>query len=124
MIKKVSGKLFKKNSVPVWNNTALLQWSVDNITKSFINNEKSLTHNLVAELEQLFGKCNKALRLEFYTRLWVLEYKGLTFNVYSAKGKGTSIEICEFSYEDVRGGKRNSDIIEFLEELYKEINKK
>lgn len=37
--------------------------------------------------------------------------------------KGTGIEICGLSYEEVRNSIKKEEILEFLNELYKTINK-
>jgi hypothetical protein len=109
-------------SVPVVNNPIILKWIVDCQTNSYLNKEKNLSSNLLIELESLFGSSNKVLRLEFMTKVWVLEYNGLVFNIFTAKKKGTSIEICGVNYEDVRIGGNETEIINFLEELHKLIN--
>ncbi len=109
-------------SVPVNNNPNILKWLVDCQTNSYRNGEKNLSQNLTNELEDLFGSSNKSLRLEFMTKVWILEYNGLVFNVFTAKGKGTSIEVCGYDYEDIRTGTKEADIINFLEELHRLIN--
>jgi len=112
----------RKNSVTIANNPTLLKQLVDYDMEAYRNKEKGLSHNLIEELTYLFGGQNVTLRLESMTKLWILEYKDLIFNVYSAKGKGTSIEICGYTSEDIRIGKRQKDISEFLENLYALIN--
>ena len=115
-------KMFLEDSVPITNNPKILKWLVDNQTSSYINNQKNLSKNLLSELEETFGNSNKSMRLEFMTKVWILEYNGLTFNVFTAKGKGTSVEICGYDYDDIRTGKNEKEIIEFLEELHRLIN--
>lgn len=124
MIEKFDNIIISKNSVPVTNNPHILQYMCDKSVFSHRNNEKNLTQNNIEEMTELFGKQNKSLRLEFFTKLWILKYNDLLFNVYSAKGKGMSIEICSYSYEDIRTGVKEKEILEFLEELYNLINKK
>jgi hypothetical protein len=121
-IKKVKKIVIDHGSVPVSNNPNILKWLVDCQTHSYLNGQKNLSKNLLDELENIFGPSNKSLRLEFATKVWVLEYNGLTFNVFTAKGKGTSIEICGFDYDDIRTGSREFEIISFLEELHRLIN--
>ena len=115
-------KIVIDDSVPVNNNPNILKWLVDCQTNSHLSDEKSLSQNLLKELEDLFGPSNKSLRLEFMTKVWILEYNGLVFNVFTAKGKGTSIEICGYDYEDIRTGTKEEEIISFLEELHRLIN--
>lgn len=115
-------RIILDEAVPVSNNPKILKWMVDCQTTSYQNRQKNLAQNLLIELETIFGPSNKSLRLEFMTKVWVLEYNGLTFNVYTAKGKGTSIEICGYDYEDIRLGTKEKEIIKFLEELHNLIN--
>lgn len=116
------GKFFLSSSVPIINNRNLLNFMVDSQTKSFLNNQKNLTSNLLEELHRVFGTHNKCIRLEAMTKVWVLKYKDLTFNVFTAKNKGTSIEICGFTNEELRLGEKQDEIIEFLIKLHKLIN--
>lgn len=84
--------------------------------------KKNLSQNILKELELNFGKPNKSIRLEFLNNVWILKYNELTFNIFSTKGKGISIEICGYNYDDIRTGLKEKEIIEFLEELHKLIN--
>ena len=120
-INKVN-RIVLKDSVPVTNNPNILKWLVDCQTNSYRNNHKNLSQNLLKELEEIFGSSNKSLRLEFMTKVWILEYNGLIFNIFTAKGKGTSVEVCGYDYDDIRTGTNEKEIIEFLEELHKLIN--
>jgi len=111
--------LFKKNSVPVMNSPRILQWMVDNQTESYKLKKKCLSANISEELTKIFGKQNTTITLEFRHKVWILKLAGdkQVFNVFSAKGKGTSIEICDATYDDVNSGKYNSQIRMFLETL-------
>ena len=115
-------RIVLEDSVPITNNPNILKWFVDCQTNSYRNNQKNLSQNLLKELEEIFGSSNKSLRLEFMTKVWILEYNGLIFNVFTAKGKGTSVEICGYDYDDIRTGINEKEIIEFLEELHRLIN--
>jgi hypothetical protein len=121
-ITHVEGTIFNKNSVSVDNNPIVLNWMVNCITNSHHLNKKSLAKNLVEELTTLFGKPNRTLRLEFMMKLWILKYKDITFNIFTAKNKGTYIEICDYTYNEIRTGSKQKEILEFLEELHKLIN--
>jgi hypothetical protein len=114
-------KFITKDSVPITNNKILLQKMIDYQTEGYKNNEKNLAKDLTTELNNLFGKSNKSIRLEFSNKLWILKYKDLEFYVYTSK-KGTSIEICNYDYDEIRLGKKQDDIIEFLEYLYALVN--
>lgn len=115
-------RIVLENSIPVTNNPNILKWLVDCQTNSYRNNHKNLSQNLLEELEEIFGSSNKSLRLEFMTKVWILEYNGLIFNVFTAKDKGTSVEICGYDYDDIRTGTNEKEIISFLEELHRLIN--
>jgi hypothetical protein len=121
MITKIN-KIIIPTSSPITNNPNILGWLVDNQTKSYRNSHKNLLGNLIDDLTNIFGKSNKVLRLEFNTKVWLLGYKDLMFNVFTAKGAGTSIELCNYSIEQLRNGERQEDIIDFLKELHIKIN--
>jgi hypothetical protein len=117
---KVEGKKFSDNSIPVTNSRKVLDWIVNTQFKT----EKNLMQNLIVELTELFGPHNRGLRLEFLTKLWILKYNDITFNVFTAKGKGTSIEIVDQDWDNIRFGNKDKEIIEFLEKLTVLVNKK
>ncbi len=112
-----------EDSLPVMNNRRILNWLVDCQTKAFQDKKKSLTTVLINELTNLFGAPNRSMRLEYMTKVWVLEYHGITFNVFSANKKGTGIEVAGIDFEQLRTGEKADEIIEFLEKLYESINK-
>jgi len=114
--------IISEYSVPVSNNGKILKWLCNNSLKSYKENKKSLLSNISKELINLFGKQLKTIRQEYVMKLWVLQYKDLIFNVYSGKRKGTTIEICNYNYDDIRLGKREDEILEFLNKLYEIIN--
>ena len=95
---------------------------VDCQKNSYSNGQKNLSQNLLMELENKFGSPNKSLRLEFITKVWVLEYEGLTFNVFTSKGGGTSIEIVGYESEKINFGTKEKEIIKFLEQLHSLTN--
>ena len=85
-INKVN-RIVLEDSVPVTNNPNILKWLVDCQTNSYRNNHKNLSQNLLKELEEIFGSSNKSLRLEFMTKVWILEYNGLIFNISQRKAR-------------------------------------
>ena len=118
----IDGKYFSNDSVSITNSREILNYMVNIQTHAFQDNKLTLTSNLIEPLTKNFGTQNKTIRSEFMLKFWILKFKDLTFNVYTAKNRGTSYEVCDYSYEDVRNGKIDKKIIEFLEELYKLIN--
>ena len=121
-ITHIDGKYFSNDSVSITNSREILNYMVNIQTHAFKDNKLTLTSNLIEPLTKIFGTQNKTIRSEFMLKLWILKFEDLTFNVYTAKNRGTSYEVCDYSYEDVRNGKIDKKIIEFLEELYKLIN--
>jgi len=121
MITKLKGSIVPV-SIPITNNRNVLQWIVDCQTSSYIERKKSLSKSLITELTGLFGSPNKSIRLEYNNKVWILGFKGLVFNVFSADGGGTSIEIADLSLDRLRSGDDEETIIEFLEELHRMVN--
>lgn len=111
------------DSVPINNNPNVLSWLVDCQMKSYKSGYINLLKDLSSELEKLFGAHNKTLLLEFRTKIWTFKYCDLLFIVFCANGKGTSIELCGADYDEVRTGKNEKEIIQFLEELFVLVNR-
>ena len=118
----INNSFYSKDSTPITNNKDILEWLVNNSLESYENKQKNLSQSLILELTDLFGPPTKKLRLEFLTSLWCLNFKDVTFNVFTAKGKGTNIEICNYDYKDINKGVRKDIILEFLKELHTLIN--
>lgn len=115
MIEKV--KTESLNGTRIDCNRTVLQFMVDNMFKF----EKGLSAYLFDELTAKYGKHTDTLKGEFIHKIWTLKFKDLIFNVFTAKQKGTSIEMVGKDYDDVAYGRYNTDVIEFLTELQKEI---
>jgi len=111
----------KKNkgiSVPVTNSAKILSWMVETHQITCLKEKRpSLMSDLRQKLFDIFGKQDTTITFEFRNKLWTLKHNDLTFNVYSAAGKGTSIEICNFTYDEINSGLKDIEIIEFLTEL-------
>lgn len=112
----------KINSVPIGNSKVGLQKLVDNMTLAYKSNKKNISKTIDTELENKFGKHHLRKRFEFLTKIWFLDYNNITFVVFTAKNKGTTIEINNVTYDDVRNGKYDDTIVSFIDELYKLIN--
>lgn len=121
-ITKISGKDIDK-SIPITNDNNILSWLCNSQINDYKNNRKSLMSDLRNQLKTTFGKQNKTSIFEYRTWVWKLSYDGLTYNIFSAPNKGTSIELCSESYEDLRLGKYTIQIEKFLEQLSKTINR-
>ena len=122
MIAKVNTKQVQ-DSINVWNNRNILKYYMDIGVKSFEVHKKCLAAVAIKELGTAFGKCNKAMRLEYYTRVWVLEFRGLTFNVFTANNKGTTVEICNKTWDEVRALNTplEKDIKDFLDQYWYQV---
>ncbi len=112
----------RPDSIPVTNNSKILGIIVDLQMKAFEDQKISLSRNLSNQLTVIFGKNTSSFTSEFRHKIWTLKYKDLLFNIFCSNG-GTNIEICNFSHSQINKGESESDIIEFLNELYKLINK-
>lgn len=108
-------------SIPVSNNYEILKWMSQNITNRIQNDGTTLTAVLSDKLNTLFGNPNKNLKLSYMTKLWVLKYDDLVFNVFTSK-RGTSIELCDHTSLQIRSGEKQEEIINFLTELDNLIN--
>ena len=118
MITKVESK--NRDGVPITNNAKILGIIVDIQVDAYEKNKKSLSKNMTDDLMRLFGKNTNSFLGEFRHKIWTLKFKDLQFNIFCSK-RGTTIEICNYDYEQIRIGERESDIIEFIKELYKII---
>lgn len=112
-----------KGSVPIQNDTEILGWLVKSQTKDYKAGNKSLMSDLRKQLKNTFGRQNGTLLFEFRTWAWILTHEGLTYNVFSAPGKGTSVELCEVSYDDMRLGVYRNQIIRFLEKFSETVER-
>ena len=101
-----------QHSTPIENYRRVLSYLVGNIKRSI-----RLTKKLNDELTILFGKHNTTFRGEFFHRIWIVEFKGETFNIYSSN-RGTSIEIVA-NYDD----DKSFICIEFIKTLEEMILK-
>lgn len=121
-IVKLKDKILR-GSVPIQNDTKILQWLCDSQVADYKMQRKTLASELRQELKKTFGRQNGTLLFEFRTWAWVLTYEGLTYNIFSAPKKGTTIELCEVSHEDVRVGKYREQIKRFLEKFSETVER-
>lgn len=83
------------------------------------NRERSiqLTTYLKEKLTQIFGKHNATFRGEFFFYVWVVEFEGETFNIYTASRKGTQFSI--FAKYEENKSKVCIKFLKKMEELLK-----
>jgi len=93
-INKLNSNNIDKNAIPVENYESVLQFICDSIEKSI-----RLTKYLKEELTQIFGKHNTRFKGEFFYYVWIVEFDGEIFQIFTANGKGTQFAIVG-KYED------------------------
>jgi hypothetical protein len=111
-----------EDSIPIENSRLVLSHFMDLQKKSFDNNKVIITESLTDELTSLFGECNKKMKLDYMTQVWVLKYKNFQFNIFSANERGTDIEICGLSFIELNTREMDKEIIKFLDIFYDMIN--
>lgn len=120
-ITKIKTILGDSNSVPISNNSQILQELVNYQQMAFRNKEKSLLRSMEKELTKLFG--GPVFNISG-KKLWKLEYENLKFKIFTKDGEGTNIEICDHTYNEINKGKNLDKILDFLETFYALINNK
>lgn len=71
---------------------------------------------LKQELLETFGKQAFTFRSEFYYRVWILDFKGYTFSIWTANTKGTCIYI-HTTQEEASSPELAPIMIDFYKEL-------
>lgn len=114
----------QKHTVPVENNPKILNYLVEKATKNYELNKKPLQSDLRKEFKNKLGHHDNIFTGEYTHYIWYVEYDGLKFKIFSAKGGGTVYEFCDFSYDDIRIGDETlmKRIIAFLDEIDNLIN--
>jgi len=107
MIKKIDTKTISKTLNPVENYDGVLGYICGDVNRSI-----KLTTYLKDELTQIFGSHNTRFRGEFYYYVWIVEFNNETFNIFTANGKGTRINIEGKYYDD-----KSKVCMEFLKEI-------
>ena len=108
------------NTTQIENNRNILRFLSENITDAITNDKKPLSSNMSDELESIFGKQNLSMRLEYNTKIWILDAYNLEFILFCSK-RGTDIAICE-SLENISQGENEKEIISFISKIYELIN--
>lgn len=77
----------------------------------------AITKDNREEFKRIFGKPDTYWKgSEHYFHIWIREFEGDKFLIMTAKGKGTCIEICDTSFDQIN--KKGHKIIRFVEDLY------
>ncbi len=108
-IVKVNSNDIYNNSVAVENYNGVLQFICDDVKRSI-----KLTTYLKEELTQIFGEHNARFKGEFFYYVWIVEFEGEIFQVFTANGKGTQFSIVG-KYED----DKSKVCINFLRKMIK-----
>jgi len=93
-IVKINDNNIDKNANPIENYKGVLQYICADVKRSI-----KLTTYLKEELTQIFGKHNTRFKGEFYYYVWIVEFEGEIFQIFTANGKGTQFSILA-KYED------------------------
>lgn len=86
-VNKVDSEEFS-SSILVENFKGVLQYICDDFERSIL-----LSKYLKNELTEIFGKYNTRYKGEFYFYVWVVEFEGEIFNIFTDNRKGTYFEI-------------------------------
>jgi len=111
-INKVDSDYIDKNSVAVENYGGVLHFICANIDRSI-----KLTTYLKDELTKIFGKHNTRFRGEFFYYVWIVEFEGEIFQIFTANGKGTS-----FSIVGKHNDNKSKVCIDFLTKMEELLN--
>jgi len=84
------------NSIRIENFRDVLFYICDDVQRSLV-----LSGYLKKELTRIFGKHNTRYKGEFYYYIWILEFEGYVFEVYTAPVKGSSISILNTENKDL-----------------------
>lgn len=110
-ITKIEGKQALDIGTSVENYPDVLSFMCKDIKRSI-----RLTTYMRAKLNELFGKHNQRFKGNYNYYVWVLEFNGDIFHLYTHSVRGTSISISA-KYED----KKTKACISFLKELDKKL---
>lgn len=110
-----------ENGFDISNNAEVLGYINEAIEMSIKKEELSLFSNLTKEFTYHFGKPNETVKLEFNTKIWYVKFNDISINILTSK-RGTSYEIKNVNFQDLREDKYNEVILEFLCNMYKLIN--
>lgn len=91
---KLDSTIIEKNSTAVENYDGVLEFICADVKRSI-----KLTTYLKKELTELFGPHNTRFKGEFFYYVWIVQFNGEIFQIYTANGKGTQFAIVG-QYED------------------------
>jgi hypothetical protein len=105
-ISKLDISLVDRDSTPVENYKGVLQYICSDVNRSI-----KLTKYLKNELTQIFGKHNSRFRGEFLYYVWIVEFDGEVFQIFTNSNKGTGFSIIG------DGQEKSSVCIDFLKKM-------
>jgi len=93
------------------------------ITKQLTDNDNPATYNIILSdnrnaFTEIFDKHNFVISNEFYRNSWLIKYHDITFIVFSAKNRGTDIEVVYDNNDNLD----QTIIINFMQELIEKLN--
>lgn len=120
IIKSESTEINELSTV-ITNSRDVLKHTIDIQTKAFKEGKKPITQSCAPELTKYFGKNNTTFRGEYNYKVWILEFAGRTFEVFTAAEYGTQV-VVDLSNEDVVNGKYDDLLKSFSDKLFNIIN--
>jgi hypothetical protein len=100
------------NSCPIENCLVYNQYIMKDINKF-----RFLTKSLHKELTKIFGTPDgKYPQKSFHYLVWVRDFEGESFIIFTALNKGTKIEICDTTLKELP--EKTTAIINFIDDLY------
>lgn len=103
-------------SQSVENYKNVLQFICDDVDRSI-----NLTKYVKDELTQLFGKNNTRFKGEYFYYVWIVEFEGEIFQIFTDKSKGTQYCIVA-NYEDDKS-KVCINFLRKIEEMFDSLKK-
>ena len=108
------------------NHPAVQDWTRETFkTRKGFDRHMLLLKDNRAKFTKIFGKRHGTFKSEFLFSIWAIEFRGRTYHVLTAKGKGTCYEIMLKSGETFtatcKNKKLGDDMVAFLEFMIKKI---
>jgi len=110
-IVKTDSKKINRESVAVENFDGVLHYMCANIKRSI-----KLTSSSKEKLAQLFGEHNTRYRGNYFYYVWVVEFDGEIFNIFTAKGRGMEFSIVA-KYDSKKRDEKSRVCINFLRKM-------
>ena len=125
-MKKLEDKTVRTNDVAVENYEGVLSYICSNFDRSI-----RLTTFNFDKLTSIFGVHNTTFKGEFNYYVWIVEFEGDVFQIFTANGKGTCFTVVDpsFSYDTFLGpetqpNNKSKNCLKFLKEIDNKLKTK